>query len=253
MSHKHWIGLIFSAALLVTAKVQAQTEVKYAEPKSDIQNFLGDRITYSTTLHVKSVKLGKNGTGMTGDVCVLPNADLRGIGAARIKVGDDEVPRVLFKVIWNPSDSKCEGEVAAVNSVVALDPDMLTAVPPNRRGWAYGTLLVPYKYQMKGDRTLAGSASLGGYIGYRNTLLGTSTQPIFFAGATKVDVPTTIDGKATSEQLAGLSYGVGLLTNFKQAFQVGLVIGVDRVSKSANYVNNGKPWISFSLGYAFEQ
>lgn len=231
----------------------APAEVKYATPTSGDQNYLGDRIGYGTTLYVKSVRLGSN---QIDSVCVPARVDLLGVGKARIPENGKEVDRVLFSVgEVTEDDAKSCPAGTAVNegSVVALDPDLLSSAPPRRRGWSYGTLVVPYKFQFKGDRSLSGGATLGGYLGYRFTSRGTTFQPIFFAGATKVDVPKLVDGKSTTEQLAGLSYGVGLLSNFKQSFQVGLVVGADRVSKGANYVNNGKPWVSLSLGYAFLQ
>jgi hypothetical protein len=41
----------------------------------------------------------------------------------------------------------------------------------------------------------------------------------------------------------------------KDSFQLGLVLGWDRVGRSANFANNGKlwlaGWLAVSLGYAF--
>ena len=96
-----------------------------------------------------------------------------------------------------------------------------------------------------------GSASLGGYVGYRVTWGGTEVQYVMFAGATKVDVSATKDGKTTVESRAGLSSGLGIVTTLKDEFQVGLIVGFDHVGKNSGYQYNGKPWISVSLGYDF--
>jgi hypothetical protein len=247
-------GCLPSWAQETKSESTATAQVKYATPTSGDQNYLGDEVTYSTTVHVKSIRLGTN---QVEEVCVPAKVDLRGLGKAKLTENNKEFDRVLFSVgeVTDEAIKLCpdKAKVAKEGTVVAFDPDLLVSVPPRRTGWSYGTLVVPYKFQFKGDRSLSGGATLGGYLGYRVTRLGTTVQPIFFAGATKVDVPKLVDGKSTTEQLAGLSYGIGLLSNFKQAFQVGLVVGADRVSKGANYVNNGKPWVSLSLGYAFLQ
>jgi hypothetical protein len=44
---------------------------------------------------------------------------------------------------------------------------------------------------------------------------------------------------------------VALLGTVKDTFQLGVVLGADRVNRNVRYVNNNKPWIAFSLGFDF--
>jgi len=37
----------------------------------------------------------------------------------------------------------------------------------------------------------------------------------------------------------------------KGAFQMGVVVGADRVNKNAGYEDNGKTWLAVELGFAF--
>jgi hypothetical protein len=251
--------LLATPALLLGAwqsEVQAQAaDVKFvtAAP-SDAKNFIGDRVNFPDALHVNAVALGSN---KTEPVCIAAKTRLRGMGVASIKVLGESEPKehVLFLVADTETDktNACNGErLAKEGQTVALDAALLAKVPPDRYGLTYGTLIVPYKYQFRGDRSVAGGATLGGYVGYRaSSLLFTSVSLITFAGPTKVDVARLKDGKAETESLAGLSYGVGMLGTVKDSFKAGLVIGTDRVAKSAGYVNNGKAWVSLSLGYDF--
>lgn len=235
------------AALMTT---HAMADVQVVSPKSDAQNYKGDAVSFSTDLTAKVIKLGSAATPADG--CVAAGTELRGLGTVAVAVngGKDAEQRPLFQVLkpGTSPDSACTPLVAG--QLAAL-PETALSLMHRRAGWSFGTLAVPYKYQLRGDRSLGGGATLGGYVGRRFMATGLSNQWIVFAGLTKVDVPTTKDGKPATEQLAGLSYGVGFLSSIKDSFQLGLVIGADRVAKSANYANNGKAWASLSLGFDF--
>lgn len=243
------------AAEPTAATTPAPTTVQYVtDAPSSATNFIGDRIDYQTPVKAQVTVLGSS---TAKDVCIGGKANLKGVGVASLKVGTAEPKtHVLFRVkeAGEAGTDPC-GEktltLAKAGEIVALDTDTLTKTPPNRYGLTYGTLIVPYKYQMGGDRSVAGGATLGGYLGYRATIYGSSLAFITFAGPTKVDVAQMKDGKASTESLAGLSYGIGLLGTVKDGFKAGVVVGTDRVAKSAGYANSGKAWISLSLGYDF--
>ena len=230
--------------------------VKFAQVTSDRDNFTGDRIRYRlTTLMLQATKLGNGGE--TVPVCVPSGTSLLGIGKGTLTADGKAQELSIFSLKEAAKDTAGEcGTTALVKpgQAVLVDPEMLRKSPPERYGWTYGTLVVPYKYQIQGDRSLSGGATLGGYAGFRGSLFNGPTLVFMgFAGATKVDVPTTRNGQAVTESVAGLSYGVGLLGSIKDAFKVGFVIGTDRVDNKLGYVNNGKAWVSFSLGYDFYQ
>jgi hypothetical protein len=124
-----------------------------------------------------------------------------------------------------------------------------------RVGLEYGALVVPFKFQLSKGNALTGSASLGPYLGFRLPFFQTGIviSPVLFAGASTISVSTTSGSTTSSQNLAGLSYGGGLLFTIKDSFHVGVIVGADHVDTSANYQYNNKPWISFEIGYSFAQ
>ncbi|MEI8013130.1 MAG: hypothetical protein WCI27_11755, partial [Candidatus Omnitrophota bacterium] len=81
------------------------------------------------------------------------------------------------------------------------------------------------------------------YIGYRIESidllgLGFTLTPIAFGGVSSISVRGT---SATDSNVFGVSYGFGLISTLKHAFQVGAIIGWDHVGSSNNYQYNGKP------------
>lgn len=256
------VALAATSALAEGDSGKAKTEGSGAQPlsaASDADNYQGDKVSFPMDQKVKVLTIG----GAKKDHesgCLRAGTVVQGLGNAAVPTADGNgaEQRVLFVVTEVPGEkggtpapaSDSCGKPVGEGTVVALAPDTFSLYH-GRAGWTYGTLVVPYKYQFRGDRSVTGGATLGGYVGRRFLISGLSNQWIVFAGLTKVDVPSEKDGQTTTEQLAGLSYGVGLLTTVKQAFQLGVVVGADRVSKSAEYVNNGKPWISLSIGFDF--
>jgi len=126
----------------------------------------------------------------------------------------------------------------------------------HRSGWEYGALVIPFKLQLSQGKALSGSASLGPYLGFRIPFFDTGVimSPVVFAGASTIAVPTaSTGGQSSTQNLAGLSYGGGLVFSVKDNFQVGIILGADHVDSSANYTYNNKPWLSFEIGYSFAQ
>jgi hypothetical protein len=235
---------------LLLAALPALAEIQVAAPASDLDNYRSDTVSLQTDVQTLSVQLG--GTGKPQPTCVPEGTRMLGLGRVTVvpAEGKDPEERALFKVVDAAQATTDCATPARLGQLVALQASALSTTK-KRSGYSYGTLTVPYKYQLKGDRSLGGGATLGGYVGRRTETFGLSNQLVAFAGVTKVDVPVTDNGKSRTDQLFGLSYGVGLLSTVKGAFQLGLVVGADRVSKSANYANNGKPWVSLSLGFDF--
>lgn len=128
-----------------------------------------------------------------------------------------------------------------------------------RVGWDYGTLVVPFKEELSKGHQLLGSASLGAYLGYRApfNVLDFQLSPVVFFGLSNVNTqaPTTSTSTTSSstQTVAGLSYGFGVIASIKDSFHFGVVVGEDHVNTSQNYPYNDKPWISFELGYSFAQ
>lgn len=124
-----------------------------------------------------------------------------------------------------------------------------------REGWDYGTLVVPFKFQLSDKSAVVASASLGAYIGYRVPWLrALDLRPVLFAGLSEVPVEQIgTGGKATTETMAGLSYGGGVIGTIKDDFSWGLIFGADHVNSIQQYKYQDKPWVSLVLGLSLSQ
>jgi len=147
----------------------------------------------------------------------------------------------------------CEG-VSAPNHLVEGQQLYVDPTDALRWGWQYGALVVPFKMQLGGKHAFSGSASVGAFLGYKVPLWdwGIALSPVAFAGASNISVPTSDGGKNSSQTMAGLSYGAGVVGEIKDGFQIGIIFGKDHVD-SDNYLYNDKTWISFEIGYSFAQ
>lgn len=255
-------------------------KVELVTPGSDDDNYISDRISFPVGIWVTRIDLSTRAENL--DItCAPAGTQFRGIGVKKITFGDSAEPREITMFLVEKvgkslrpiehvkdifvdvpsnidrSTDNCRGSksgIVSANQVVLLEHSRIDSLNPVRKGVTYGTLLVPYKYHRSGEKGFSGGTSLGGYLGYRldrTGFTGFETNFISFVGATSVAVPEIVDGVARTSNRAGVSYGVGLLATVKDEFQIGLVIGRDRVDDSANYVRNGKSWLALSIGYEF--
>lgn len=141
------------------------------------------------------------------------------------------------------------------NAVLNVPKSVVDQSKPNRFGLSYGGLLVPFKYHFTGSQQFNTNTTIAPYLGYRldRESLGRSIEFIAFVGAAPISVSGNSNGQTTNQTLAGFSYGGGIIGKLKDAFQWGVVVGVDRVSGGATYEDNGKPWVALELGYSFSQ
>ncbi len=226
---------------------------------NDVENYQGDHLTFSYDKFARRADMAANPI-QTTDVCISAHSKL--VGKGRAIFSEPDASGLLFQVVSlgkNP-EIRCAGKTAAiVGDIVVLKNVDAKVGGPSRTGWAMGTLLIPFKYQIRGDKSFSNGASLGGYAGWRFTTAGfdhlirpgLETQVVGFLGATTTSAKQTIDGKEQSLNLTGATYGVGLLASIKDSFQIGLVIGKDRFDKNAPYLNNKKTWLAASIGYTF--
>jgi len=207
--------------------------------KNDQNNYLGDRVTFPVRIHVKIDSV---------DYCIPGGTPLKGLGSANDN-GD-----VIFRMSSYRTYKACDGKTKIPDDIpFTVDGATLKNYSPDRIGLTYGMLVVPYKYQAKGSKEFDGQTSVGPYFGYRfdKSSLGFGFKFIGFIGASSISVTQNVNGTDETQNLMGLSYGLGIIGQAKNEFQMGVVFGADRVSESANYVNNGKMWIAIALGYSF--
>lgn len=161
-----------------------------------------------------------------------------------------------FKPFGGPDKCPLDGSTDSGpigEKLIFIEAAYVNANDPDRFGLVSGLLAVPFKYHLSGSKEFLGGGAIGLYMGYRfdRNALGLGTKLVGFAGPTTVSVTQNVDGVSKSQSLSGFSYGLGLIGELKNGFQVGLVFGKDHVSKSAGYIDNGKTWLSISLGFEF--
>lgn len=250
------LGLLIHGLAFAQAEPQAPAQPASAAGSStpstpdDKTNFKSDRIKFPVAIPVR--KQGKveggNATALTW-ACAPAFTTFKGVGTRQV---ENEV-HPEFKVTYVPKEGTqaCGSPLVAVDDTVLVSPKTISGTPPDRFGLTYGVLFVPYKRQIKGEGELYSKASVGGFLGYRQEKSGwgLGLQYVVFGGVAPIEVTQAVDGKQTSQTLMGLSYGFGVLGMVKGEFPVGLVLGFDRVNKSAGYRYNDRPWIALSFGY----
>ena len=216
-----------------------------ATTESSDSNFVGDRISFP----VKTEGKYKDGK------CLLPRTPGDGIldtdSYKAISLSD----KVLK--IYSTKDIEClgdqddsDGTLKTIPAYESIDVDYTGLSSINRYGFAYGALIVPYKYYWNSEE-FKGSTSIGPYMGYRFDPMGSigiGAKFVIFAGITNIEIQNS---SGSTSNVTGFSYGGGLLGNIKNTFQFGLIAGADRVSKSDDFDNNGKLWVAFAIGFDF--
>lgn len=238
------------------AQAAEPASVATVTPPSDRENYLSDRVKFQFATSVLVVNMTTQGDQKAANAACAPAfSTFKGIG--KLKVGTQDHPAFIVGYVAPDRDDRCKSSglpLVRVDDVVVVQQSLILATPPDRYGLTFGTLIVPYKMQLKGDRGTSGGASVGGYLGFRQDrsgITGLALQYVFFAGGASISVVQNVDGQPVTQDVTGLTYGVALLGTVKDTFQLGVVIGADRVNRNVKYANNNKPWIALSLGFDF--
>jgi len=269
-----------------SGKQSQQTSNTPPIPSSD-NNFLDDVLKWNMPVYI--YPSGSNGIDVASTYCLPANVKVMGLDSKFTqakKTGSDTTinylpvrlddsrfeGKALNAQLQNQTDPvrRCDNIPATAVDIKLGQPDLTKGLAiyddtqffvseadlnhaASRSGWDYGALVVPFKFQMSDESTVVGSASLGGYLGYRCplNLIGFRFTPMIFLGVSEVPSPQTdAAGKTTTQTLAGLSYGIGFIAKIKDDFNVGLVFGADHVNAGQSYQYQDKPWVSLSLGYS---
>lgn len=261
------------AAKAAVSKV-TQKEVDEAPKKFNAKesgdDFLGKRLSYHVDIIVNTLQNPTKqvcipaGTKLRGQSKVVDGALLAIIRADRKDVM--EPGQNVLKTVFEGNEAylgwKCKSQSANVENPTPAElvgtglliPDnVVNKWPENISGLSYGILAVPFKYHLRGTKDFNGGGTVAPYAGFKleSGSWGVSIEGIGFAGLAAVEVQRNVDGKPTKDTLSAFSYGVGAIGRIRENFQLGVVLGADRVSKSSNYPDNGKLWVALSLGYAF--
>jgi hypothetical protein len=187
------------------------------------------------------------------DICIPHGTTLRGMS----DLTQQGLKVRLANVFGNPIDCtnpSANKTIPAGEQITISEADVKNA-RPSRYGLTFGGLVVPFKYHLNGDKEFRPGSTVAPYIGYRfdKNTIGASLKLVGFLGGAGVSVEQTVDGQSKTQTLAGLSYGLSLIAIVKGDFQIGLVVGADKVSKSANYANNGRTWVAVGVGFNFTE
>lgn len=122
-----------------------------------------------------------------------------------------------------------------------------------RTGFAFGTLVVPFKFRLGSEKKLVSSSTIAPYIGFRHHKLqgfSMDLMPVASAGLGIVPVFNSITKE--NETKAAFSTAIGLtLTSTKNSkFNAGLLVGKDFLGKSDRGIDPSvnKMWLSLWLG-----
>lgn len=219
--------------------------------ENDDFNFQGDKLSFPVNITGKI-----NGQG--DDLCLPAKTPLRAMGTEPESATKQNLTHVwvrLANVFGEVQDCAAAGTKIPPNTAIKIERRHFQATRPNRYGLTYGGLVVPFKYHVNGSKEFKGGSTVAPFLGYRfdANSLGYGAKLVGFLGASTVAVAQNVDGVEKTQSLSGFSYGLGIIGEIKGDFQMGLVAGVDRVSKSANYGDNGRWWLAISLGFTFGQ
>ena len=258
-----FIKIIIQSLLILITLCWISTS--FAQVANDQGNYLGDRIRFLVDIPVITADtLAANTPGANAPAVNAPGANAPVVNAPAVNApATKNLPvGTELQVIYQDSTylfvkiktnaTVCTNKTFNCNITYAIKLTDAEKSGMARTGFTYGALVVPFKYQLSGDKAFTGSATLGGYVGYRFMTiheLAITATPIAFAGASNISV----SGTSGTSNAMGFSWGIGVVVTLKGAFQLGGVIGCDSVNSSANYEYNNRPWAAFEIGYSFLQ
>jgi len=262
---KHVISLLITLSAVSLCKAAPEPDAAQGNSikKNDVfsaakssEDYTGKRISYPV-----DVMATLNGDDAK-KICIPAYTPLRGLSkstAAGLLVTsrDESALSKLFgkKHPNKECDEPTQGQeyIGHERQVLVIDKKDVDRLPADVSGLSYGLLVVPFKYHIKGSKDFKGSGSIGPYAGYKteSSAWGASVEFVGFGGLSSVPVEDVVDGKSKTTDVSAFSYGAGVIGRIRDNFQLGVIIGADRVGKNVNYPDNGKAWIAISVGYAF--
>jgi hypothetical protein len=148
------------------------------------------------------------------------------------------------------------GKAAAVqaNHLYTITNQDLAVVRYTNQGFVTGVLSVPFKMHLS-DHSVSAGSTVGGYVGYQTSLFNSITVTPVIAGGLALIQTQDVNSSSQSNR-AGVSLATGIIGNVGphgSGVQLGILLGVDYLGKSADYKYEGKPWLAFEVGYSFGQ
>ena len=164
-------------------------------------------------------------------------------------------------------DATCKTKVKT-NTMWYVKGDEFAADTVGYEGFTTGGLVVPFKYHVT-DHAVTGGSTIGGYIGYTKDLSWAGSMSLILSGGLAIiDTSAATSNYSASSSsstnsgtgqpagsttsLNGFTVATGVIGKIgKTQTQFGVLLGYDMVNKSQNYKYDGRPWVSFTVGYNF--
>ncbi len=168
---------------------------------------------------------------------------------------DRELKVVDARFFWKPLWCLAKGGA----EVKTLKASELVESGAARRGWVFGAMTVPFKYYEEGG-SLTGNLSVGPYVGWRYARNGSGFTWAASGALSAIqgEVRDSNDAIIDRPQLVGYTAAVGVLWDISKRpgtrpFQLGFVVGQDRVARSnvTKFKQNGETWYALQIGYQF--
>jgi len=218
-------------------------------PRSSDGDYVGDCFT------IRGVTQPLRDAGLAP----LPGAEYRLVlvtSQKDISEGKDRELKVVdAEFYWKPLWCLAKGGA----EVRTLKASELVESGAARRGWVFGAMTVPFKYYKEGG-SLTGNLSVGPYVGWRYGRNGSGFTLAASAALSAIqgEVRDSADAIIDRPQLVGYTAAVGVLWDIlkrpgARPFQLGFVVGQDRVARSniTKFKQNGETWYALQIGYQF--
>jgi hypothetical protein len=136
----------------------------------------------------------------------------------------------------------------------------LIATGAHRYGWAYGVLVLPFKYHRHDKSFTPGTLTIGPYLGRRWGSAGSGFTAAMAAtlGSVRGEERNAQGAITATPDLTAFSWALGGMLDVSKnpdlrPFKVGLFWGSDRVngSDAVTYKHNRKHWLAFQIGFDF--
>ncbi|MDD2777099.1 MAG: hypothetical protein PHU06_14195 [Gallionella sp.] len=259
-----WVPLAHAEGASIGAASGTATE-KVAPQPNDESDWTGDSITLRSDFQgIKAAAdpLGKDYFSPDGAVLDVAKDDKS--GKLRVKFRSDSLDG--SNACTDPSffvpcgirgiqetSRKLPDNIVDGHGSFLVDKVAIENAAHLRRGFTFGALLVPFKYQLS-DKSFSGSTTIEPYIGYKFQDNRGSITPVFSAGlVSNIKVPLANGGGTVDRSGISLATGVIFSIDKGTGIQIGILFGQDRLGSNAAapYQYEGKTWTSVSIGWKF--
>lgn len=238
------------AAAAAAAKGEAQT-MKFAESGD---NLAGDTIRFMVNIYGIDPYQGtvpKQRCALSGSKARVSADDGENLWFRFTNVGGES----LFDGAGEHADATCPSDQRVTLGIQYKKAKAEILSYDHRLvGWAFGGMVVPFKYYLGGDKKILSSATLAPYLGVKLPFfLGTTITPVASAGLALVPVENQ-DGNTETNPALSMSLGLLLTSSKSSSFSSGILVGRDFMGKEDRGDDDTvtKPWFSIYLGYEIE-